>query len=220
MIRTLATIFGVFCAATLLSECIAVGILWSRGQLSSQSLREIRMALSGENEARFADAPDEQQSRPSFEDVTAHRALAVLELNTRQSELQLLKAMLDARKRALKSDTDAFLAMKNAFEKRLNDLKSELTSAATEQTRTILATLPPAEAVNNLLQLPLEENVRLLQGMPEKQIARILQEFSKRSADEAQRGLQIFEAISRGEPAGTLVEEGRKQLSAGAVPAT
>ena len=75
--------------------------------------------------------------------------------------------------------------------------------------------MSPDDAVENLMQLDLEENIVLLKGMPEKQIAKILQEFLKGKDEQLERGWQIFEAISRGEPSKKLIDAARQQLTQG-----
>jgi hypothetical protein len=77
-----------------------------------------------------------------------------------------------------------------------------------------------SDAVEKLMQLKLEESVALLKGMPEKTIAKILQEFESDPADPAriQRGHEIFEAISRGEPNSTLVRTAAEQFAPSAKP--
>jgi len=74
------------------------------------------------------------------------------------------------------------------------------------------------------MQLSLEQNVVLMKGMPEKTIAKILKEFQSTPPPQADAGLQrketppergrmIFEALSRGEPSRTLLEQQRQSAN-------
>jgi hypothetical protein len=80
------------------------------------------------------------------------------------------------------------------------------------------------------MHLSLADDVVLMKGMPEKTVAKILKEFqatpptaadatADRKETPAERGRLIFEALSRGEPARTLLERTRKTAAAGAEPA-
>jgi hypothetical protein len=71
------------------------------------------------------------------------------------------------------------------------------------------------------MQLPLDEDIVLMKGMPEKMIAKILKEFQatlitssdasgERKETPAERGRKIFEALSRGEPSRSLLEQQRQ----------
>ena len=56
--------------------------------------------------------------------------------------------------------------------------------------------------------------------MPEKSIAKILQEFlNSKEKKHVERGNQIFAAIVRGEPSRTVLEGAKKQFPAPARPA-
>lgn len=216
MIRMAATIFAVTCVAAVFAEAFGLGILWYRGQLTPERLNEMKVVLTGED-ADYSDAATEAEAGSvAMEHIIARRSLAVLQFAGLHSELKLFKEVIETQKSALESERQRFETQKQEFEDRLAALREKTAADATDQTRGVLTAMPPADAVDNLLQLELEQNVVLLRGMPEKHIARILQEFAKRPASEAQRGLQIFEAISNGDPDHSLAVETAKQLAAGA----
>lgn len=206
-------IFSVFCVATLASEVLGLAFLWYRGQLTPETLKEIRVALTGEAQDELGIDEEERNSQPSIDDVLARRSMGILELNTRQTELDLLKNMIDAEKDDLKTQADAFKAMKESFETQLSQLNANAASESTQRAQGILLALSPADAVENLMQISLEENIVLLKSMPEKEIAKILQEFFKGEKEQSERGRQIFGAISQGEPAKKLIDKAGQQLT-------
>jgi hypothetical protein len=69
------------------------------------------------------------------------------------------------------------------------------------------------------MQLDVEDNVDILTGMPEKKIAAILREFGQGDIKQVQRGRDVFEAISKGKPASSLIKENIEGLT-GPAPAT
>ena len=76
-----------------------------------------------------------------------------------------------------------------------------------EQTRGILLALQPDDAIDTLMGLTADENVILLKGMPEKSIARILEQFLSGEENERVRGQEVFKAISQGNPSKSLIDE-------------
>jgi Mg/Co/Ni transporter MgtE len=129
--------------------------------------------------------------------------------------------MADAKREELESLQKQIRARRKEFEDELARIEAEITSTSTEQARGVLLALPPKDAVQQLLQLSLDQDVVLLKGMPEKTIAKILKEFQTTTATLAEasgdrkeappeRGRKIFEALSRGEPSRSLVEKQRQ----------
>ena len=104
------------------------------------------------------------------------------------------------------SDRQAFDQLKTEFRAQLESSQEQSRSEASEQVRTILLATPPEEAVQRLMPFPLENAVDLLRGLPEKTIARILQAFQL-DPKTATRGQELFEALYRGEPNRTLIQD-------------
>ena len=213
MIRSVIMIFCVFCVATVMAEALGLMFLWSRGQLSSDTLNEIHVALAGEGQ--FADEAGEEADhiQPSNEDIMNERTFRIIGLSSREEELDTLKSMVDASADDLSVQQEQFKNQQEEFEQRLADLNDSITSESADQGRGILLAMSPADAVAHLMQSETENNIVLLKGMSEKAIAKILQQFVKGDNDQQKRGREIFEAISRGEPLISSIEEMNEKLS-------
>lgn len=214
MMRSGLIIFCVFCVATLLAEVLGVTFLWSRGQLNSETLRDIQLVLSGRSDQVAGRAAASRPEQPSLEEVAQQRALRVLEFNTREKELDVLKSMVESQGREVLEKREALQKERTAFEDRLEQLQTEATSEAAERARNILLELQAADAVNSLMQLSVQQNVMLLKEMPEKEVAAILREFGQGDAEQQERGEKIFAALSSGEPESTIIEDVGKQGTA------
>lgn len=213
MIRSLGMILSACCVATLFSQMIGLGILWYRGQLTPATFRDIRAVLSGQDLAAIAVDEEMQRVDISREDIVRERSMRVLELNSLQNELSVLKGMVDSRKTSLLTEQKAFLKQKEDFEKTLAAIDAERTAAAAEQARAVLLAMPPADAVTTLMRLNIDENVVLLKEMPEKKIAALLKSFAEgNDPQKVSRGQEIFEALSRGEPAREKIREAAQKL--------
>lgn len=218
MKRSLVVVFCVFCVATLLSELLAAGLLWYRGQLTSATLHEMRLLLSGQVAEEELGSVAVDDVEPSTADAMEARVRRLFDIDSRESELVLLRDLLNQRKDELRAEREKILRLRKELDDRLRELEERSTDEATEQTRGILLTLRPDDAVHNLMQLDLERNVVLLRGLPDKTVGKILGEFNEGTEEQRQRGNDIFEALSRGEPKRRLLDDFDTELTKKADP--
>ncbi len=227
MLKFLMIIVGCVSTTVVVSETTALIVLWQRGMLSPHHLNEIKLVLM--NRALDDERESEHNQKadfPSAQQVAQARAVKILNFDKRESELVLLKGLADDKREDLESQQKQFHAQRKAFEDELARLDATLTAASTDQTRGVLLALPPKDAVRQLMQLSLTEDVVLLKGMPEKNVAKILKEFQttapsvvvdsngERKELPVERGRSIFEALNRGEPARALLDQTRKTAAA------
>ncbi len=205
--RSLVMIVCVFCVATLMTEALGLAYLWYRGQLTPAALTEISAMLRGEERFEDEDAAEDEGPAASSEEIELDRTYGILLSDARRLELKLLNDTLNETTSSITQEHALFDTEKAAFVKKLEEQGAAVASASTEQGRNILLAMEPAEAVKNLMQLDVDENVALVKGMPEKKIAAILEEFGKGGPKEIERGQRIFEAISQGKPTTDLISQ-------------
>jgi hypothetical protein len=211
-------ILAVFCVATVFAELVLAGWMAATGQLTAARLAEARRVLTGEQEASVASVPASIEPQVSLDEVLSRRARLQADHDARESQLQLLRDMALDGRTGLLAQQAAHERTRQEFERRLKELEDRLASEAVEQTRGVLLALPPADAVDRLMALSLEEGVLLLKGMPEKSLARILKEFRDQGdpasgvGPKTERGNKIFEALSRGEPQLSLLKQAREGM--------
>jgi flagellar motility protein MotE (MotC chaperone) len=211
------------CITVVVSETTALIVLWQRGMISAHHLREIQLVLMNRTaDDKADDEKDEVSEFPSAQQLARARAVKTLNFDKRESELVTLKEMADGKRDDLETQQKQLRAQRKAFEEELVQIEATLTAASTEQARGVLLALSPKDAVRQLMQLSLTEDVVLLKGMPEKNVAKILKEFSatvpatavdasgEKKETPAERGRKIFEALSRGEPIRSLLDQTRK----------
>lgn len=241
MIRTLWIVISVACAAAVVSELAGAGILWSRGLLTAQRLREIRDVLEPQEKASLAADAESQPVMPSSQDVLRERSMRVLSLSSLETDVGVLKAMLETERTSLSARNTAFQQERAAFKAQLQQLSDETGVAAREQARGVLLALPPSEAVDRLMQLSITDDVLLLREMPESKIALLLKEFvstpegdsssanGRPPADRRQRAQEIFKSINNGEPRNAIIRsalsnlqqgEGERPMASSNAPAT
>ncbi|WP_417378840.1 hypothetical protein [Gimesia sp.] len=200
MIRPLVVILCVFCVATIISEILGLSFLWVRGHLNADSVKDIRMIVTGQS-LDDVEIVEEETSLPSRDEVAETRAMRILELASREDEIEMLKSSITESSDFLKKERLAFEQTKKNFEEELKTLKEQSQSVATKKTQSVLVALPSGDAVQYLMQLSIEENIELLKGMEGKFIAKLLKEFLV-APDPLiiKRGKEIFKEISQDEP--------------------
>ena len=210
MWRTLAALVGLVSFAILFAEFSAIGLFLARGQVTRETFALALDRITGESSlAKGAAAPRttaEPEAAPSAEEIREAEIRNALDLKTQAEELRLLRELLAAEAERLDKGRAALDAERNAFEKRLAEIRSVATGAATEQAQAILKALPASEAVGYLMAAEEPEALRLLRGLPERTIGKILQEFAAGTDDEQQRGRAMFAALSAGDPERSLTE--------------
>jgi hypothetical protein len=226
MIRTLWIVISMTCMAVIVSEVAGLGILWSRGFLTARRLREVRDVFEPQEKETIARDAEAQPVLPSAQDVLRDRSMRVLSLNSLETDVGLLKAMLDAERTSLSAQNAAFQQQRAAFKAQLQQLTDETAVAAREQARGVLLALPSSEAVDRLMQLSVGEDVLLMREMPDNKIALLLKQFvtapdadapanaanAKTLADRRQRAQEIFKSINNGEPRNSIIRSALTNL--------
>ncbi|HET6326782.1 MAG TPA: hypothetical protein VFG04_19040 [Planctomycetaceae bacterium] len=224
MIRTLWIVLSLSCVAVIVSEVAGAGVLWSRGFLTARRLREVREVFEPQEKEVVALDAEAQPVMPSSQDVLRDRSLRVLSLSSLETEVGLLKAMLETERTSLSAQNAAFQQQRAAFKSQLQQLSDETAVAAREQARAVLLALPPGEAVERLMQLSVNEDVLLLREMPENKIAMLLKEFvttpegeaatknAQATTERRQRAQEIFKSINNGEPRNNIIRSALTNL--------
>ena len=215
MKRAILILTGVLCVVVVIVEAAGLGVLWFQGRLTGQTFDDLVAILSGREEDSGLDLAGAERVDPSNSQVMQQRIARTFDLGVRETEVTILKAMVAEKRDALLADKNLFENQKREFEERLAAMQERLEGEASEQTRSVLTGLSPADSVNYLMGLDLEQNVVLLKGMAPKAISNILKEFSQPEApqDVRERGAAIFEALSQGTPVTELVDDARRELS-------
>ena len=213
MIRSVAVIISVFCVATIISEVLGFSFLWYKGHLDSDSIYDIRMIMTGQS-LDDVELIEEETTLPSRDEVAQNRAMRILELASREDEIDMLKSSITQSSDSLKKDRLAFEEAMEEFEADVVQLKKESQTAATKKTQSVLVAMSPGDAVQYLMEVSINEDINLLKGMDGKFIAKMLKEFlAAPDPLVIKRGKEIFKEISQDEPFRSLSENALNQLT-------
>jgi hypothetical protein len=224
MMRTLWVIVSVSCVTVLLSEAAGVGLLWSQGLLNARRLREVRDVFGPQERETATFDTEPQPALPSSQDVLRERSLRVLSLSSLETEVGLLKSMIENERNGQIAQRAEFQKDKVSFNTQLQQLAEKNIVEAREQSRSVLLALPAPDAVDRLMQLSVNEDVLLMREMPEAKIALLLKEFATQpeagdtaaggrdAAARALRAKEIFERITKGEPRESIIRSALNTL--------
>ena len=212
MIRILGLAIAIMCTSLVLTAVAVVGYFGSLGTLTKSNLNEILAILKDEPVPveviqRIDDTP-----LMTNDQLIAKRTSAILSLTERERELELIKRTIAEQSEQVLKERAALETARASFLKQLKSIEDENASESADQTRAILLKMKPEIAVGNLMAMRVDEAINVLQGMAEKDSAKLIQTFQLGTPEQRTRAEEIFLAISRGQPTSDLVQQTQKDV--------
>jgi len=209
--RVALTVLLSFCVATVLSQMVGVGVLWSTGNLKGDTLALVAAVLAGEPIG--ADVAEEIEAEPvqvTQEQLLEFRANRLLDLDHRNREVEA-RVNFDAEILArVREEREALEKLKKNFEQQLKQIEQAETSEGVEKVRSVLAKVKPAQAKDVLMGRELPDAVRLLSEMPDRIVAKLLKEFKTEA--EKTRAQEILKSLDEGKQQAKAAREALKEL--------
>ena len=203
MIRLAYHFSAVIALAWLAAQIAGLGWAWQQGYLEEDRLTAAMMAIDPPPQSEVEIEIPEELAQVAKEEVVQRRAMAILELQARDRELQLLKSLVEQKMARVTTAKRELEQLQAGFQSELDAARETLLGESAEQARGILLALQPETAVEKLMTLEPDEAIRLMKGIGEKPHAKILEAFE--GADKTERGNEIFRAIVRGRPESDIV---------------
>ena len=215
--KMLLRLFGAFCVATILAQCIVLGLSAYRGNLNGDTVLQGFALLNGIDITgkRLEDAirNGREAPMPSYDDVTKERAQKSLNLDMRERSIKLAKDQLEAKHRELQLAIVNFDNRKDAFYSKLDELNKGIEDSSLKDVRRTLESLPPEQSKDQLLKLikdgQLTDVVAIVKGMPADKSKKILGEFLE--TEESEKLYEILRELRKGEPTKSLIDQARNQ---------
>ena len=215
--KMLLRLFGAFCVATILAQCIVLGLSAYRGNLNGDTILQGFALLNGIDITgkRLEDAirNGREAPMPSYDDVTKERAQKSLNLDMRERSIKLAKDQLEAKHRELQLAIVNFDNRKDAFYSKLDELNKGIEDSSLKDVRRTLESLPPEQSKDQLLKLikdgQLTDVVAIVKGMPADKSKKILGEFLE--TEESEKLYEILRELRKGEPTKSLIDQARNQ---------
>jgi len=216
MFRLLGMVIAIFCTATVLTGFVALAVVWGQGNLTRESGENIIAILKGEPITVDEESFEKQQELPSYDDIVKARAAKILSISARESELAIFQQAIEDQVKFITSKRGGLEQNRESFREELKQEREKITAEAIVQARGILLKMEPESAVEKLLTLDVTDAVVLLKGMPEKDAARVLDQFRQRingndPIARTKKAEEIYKAIYKGSP---LIDPVEKSLQA------
>lgn len=195
--RVALTVLLSFCVATILSQAIGVGVLWSTGNLNGNTIAIVAAVLAGEPIGEdVAEEIEAESVQVTQEQLLEFRANRLLDIDHRNREVEA-RVNFDAGILArVREERAALEKLKKNFEQELKQIDEAETSEGAEKVRSVLAKVKPAQAKDILMSRELSDAVRLLSEMPDRIIAKLLKEFKTEA--EMKRAQEILKSLDEG----------------------
>lgn len=213
----LLRLFGAFCVATILAQCIVLGLSAYRGNLDGDTILQGFALLNGIDITgkRLEEAirNGRESPIPTYDDVTKERAQKSLNLDMRERSVKLAKEQLEAKQRELQLEITNFDTRKDAFYSKLDELNKGIEDTSLKDVRRTLESLPPEQSKDQLLKLiekqQLADVVAIIKGMPADKSKKILQEFIE--PEDSEKLYEILRELRKGEPTKSLIDQARNK---------
>lgn len=213
MKRTLMLTIGITSTVIVIAQ-LGLGVYFAlTGVLNAETLWELQTvfdAADPKSDSQQAIAAFEPEF--SVEELMQERVMRIFDLEDREQELERLSQLVITRRDAVLSEQKALVSGKDRLRKELEATKEREESEATVLAQGVLLSVPPADAARDLMQLPLEQNILIMKGMPVKSIGKILKEFHQGDDQLRKRGVEIFEALADGDPNVQKIEDEIKNI--------
>lgn len=157
VLKSLFAIWTTICVATILGQCGAAAVLWSKGWLSGKKVTLILGVIKGVDLLEIeqkALPPQPSKTDEQLREVTIRRRLdndTIINLRRNAAKKDLLS--LSATHANLREDGRRFEELKQSFEDALIKLEKQRTETALFETQETLVSLPPKQAKDQLLRM-------------------------------------------------------------------
>lgn len=213
MKRTLMLTIAVTSTVIVIAQ-VGLGVYFAlNGTLNAETLWQLQAVFEKAEPTSDSQQPmTNPEPEFSVEELMQERVMRIFDLEDREHELERLSQLLIARREAVLIEQQNLVSRKDKITTELKNLKEREESEATILAQGVLMSVPPSDAARDLMQLPLEQNVLILKGMPVKTIGKILKEFHQGDDQLRKRGVEIFEALAEGDPNVRLIEDEVKNI--------
>ncbi len=207
--------FAVFCVGTVITQMILFGYFLARGTLTGETLTKVIALANGiditGNRLQQILQRGQDREQPDFFEILDARKSDGLDFDMRQRSMEVMRDEVTSLLAELKVERDRFDERREAFDKRLEEIRQGAQEEGVKQVQRTLQTLDAAQAKDQLLRIyddeRIDEVVNIIQAMPTEKRKDILGEFV--TPEEADKLHEIFRRIGDGIPSAAMIEQAK-----------
>lgn len=215
-----SALISAICVATVIAAAIGLIYLRQRGKLDEKTALKLIAVMNGVETSSAsapprspADEPGSEQA--SLELVAQQRALKSRDIELREQALSDNLSIARGEYAKLIDEKDRYERIKAAFRAQLDDERQGVLAANREVVRSIVETMKPRQAKEQLLRMVKEDRmadvIKILSLMPSAARKKIVNEF--KTDEESQTLAEILKRIREGVPEEGLIEDTEKALT-------
>jgi hypothetical protein len=209
-------LFAAFCVGTVLTQLIMLGYFATRGTLNGDTITKTVALVNGIDitgeRLRQVMQKSEQSEQPDFEEVLRQRTLSGTEMELRLRSQQTYENELTRLLEDLKASEARFDLRREAFDRKLEDVKRNAQDEGIKELQKTLQSLPVEQAKTQLLKFydagQIDDVVNIIQGIPLDIRKDIMAEFVEPA--EAEKLHDILRRIGNGQPLSSYVDEAKQ----------
>lgn len=209
-------LFAAFCIGTVLTQLIMLGYFVTRGTLNGDTVTKTVALVNGIDitgeRLRQIMQKSEQNEQPDFEEVLRQRMLAGTEMELRLRSQQTYENELTRLLEELKAAEARFDLRREAFDRKLEDVKRNAQDEGIKELQKTLQSLPVEQAKVQLLKFydagQIDNVVNIIHGIPLDIRKDIMAEFVEPA--EAEKLHDILRRIGNGQPLSSYVDEAKQ----------
>ncbi len=219
--KKLVGLFLWTCAATILAQACILALSYFRGNIDKHTMTKVIALLNGidiQGELlRKQLVSTNDVPVPSLEEISEKRAMASLELASRESALIRMKEAIDSKLADLDNKVNRFEARRLEFFNELEKMRKGTLDEGLSEVGRMLEVMAPDQAKSMILTMKKKGSMRdvvtILKAMPDEKRKKISAEFTKEEESELS---DILAELRKGDPAASLINQALDGQSSGA----
>ena len=205
--------FIAVCLGTCLTQLILLGYFATRGSLDGDTATKVIALLNGiditGNRLQQVFQKSQQQEQPDYEEILEARKMETRDMDLRLRSQKEFRDQLSSMLAELKLEQQRFDERREAFDRRLAQLREDAREQGLQEVQRTLQALEPDQAKEQLLRMfdddRIDEVVNIVQAMAIDKRKQILAEFT--TADEAEKLHEVLRRIGEGQPTTSLIDQ-------------
>ncbi len=204
--KKLFNLFLFFCTATLIAQCVVVGLSFLRGNLTGKSITQIIALMNGIDipgeRLKNAIAAGQEIPIPTRDEILNAKVQASLELDTREKALERYGQQLEMEQKRQELENQKLAQRIKEHDELVKSFSSGMQAESLTEVQRLIEVMAPDQAKVQLLSMwqtgATADVVTIIKALPEGNRKKIIAEFNDPDSAEALSG--ILKAVRTVEP--------------------
>jgi hypothetical protein len=219
--KKLFNLFLWFCTATLVAQCVIIGLSYFRGNLSGKSVTQIIALLNGIDipgeRLKNAIASGQEIPIPTRQEILDAKVQASLELDTKEKSLDRYAQQLEMEQKRQELENQKLAQRIQEHDQLVAAFKSGMQTESLTEVQRLIEVMAPDQAKVQLLSMwqngSNTDVVTIIKALPEGNRKKIIAEFNDPASAEALSAILKAVRTVESKPVSTSAEQSDQQDS-------